>query len=274
MSKGLVIAGFLAGCLCGITDAAETPGKAELMADVESIQPGTPFMAGVLIRMPEDWHTYWLNSGDSGMPPEMDWKLPAGFAVGPILWPAPKMFDEPPVTSFGYDHEVLLAREIRPPSNLAVGRDYTFEVNATWLVCKEVCIPKTDKLQMTLHARSEPPVAASEWQPLFERAKAEIPAADPLWKFRALAGSDSLSLCVIPPPGAEAAGMAKAAFFPAQPDFVEYGSQLWTQTGVEHCLRMKRVSGDEALPARFEGVLVVPQKNGTKALAVNAALEK
>ena len=274
MSKGLAIAGFLLGCLCANSRAAETPGTAELVADVESIQPGTPFMAGVLIRMPEQWHTYWLNSGDSGMPPELKWQLPEGFTAGPILWPAPKMFDEPPVTSFGYDHEVLLLREIRPPAGLAVGRDYTLEVNASWLICKEVCIPKTGRLQMTLPARADPPVRSAEWKSIFDSAKRAIPIRDSQWKFRARSDKSGLSLCVIPPLGVEAGNLPKAEFFPAQPSLVEYGPQTWTRAGDEYCLRMKRISGNEPLPARLEGVLVVPQEKGTKALDVSAALER
>jgi hypothetical protein len=68
--------------------------------------------------------------------------------------------------------------------------------------------------------------------------------------------------------------LAKAEFFPAQPNLVEYGSQAWTESPREYCLRMKRISGDEPLPARLEGVLVVSQEKGTKALDVNTALEK
>ena len=273
MSRGLVIAGILVAGLCADSPAEDKYGTAELVADVGSIRPGMPFMAGVLIRMPEHWHTYWLNSGDSGMPPEMDWQLPEGFTAGPILWPAPKSFDEPPVRSFGYDHEVLLAREIRPPENITAGKDYVIGMNISWLVCREVCVPKTSRLRLTLPARAEPPVKSAKWESVFDSAKRTIPIQDSQWRFRATADKTALSLCVIPPPGVEAGNLAKAEFFPAQPNLVEYGPQAWTESQREYCLRMKRISGDEPLPVRLEGVLVVPQEKGTKALDVNTALE-
>jgi DsbC/DsbD-like thiol-disulfide interchange protein len=273
MSGRLVVAGILAAGLCGSGFAGDEQGKAELVADVESIQPGTPFMAGVLITLPEHWHTYWLNSGDSGMPPELKWQLPEGFTAGPVLWPPPKRFDEPPVVSFGYDNQVLLIRKIDPPADLAVDRDYTIEVDASWLVCKEVCIPKTAKLQLTLRVRAESP-AASKWRAAFASVREELPATDPAWTFRSLADKETILLCVIPPPGLEPGNLEKMEFFPAQPDLVEYGQQTWTKSKDEYCLSMKQISGGGSLPARLEGVLVVPKEKETKALAVNAALEK
>lgn len=265
----VILAGLGAGSF-----AQEPSGSAELIADVESIQPGTPFMAGVLIRLPEHWHTYWLNSGDSGMPPKMDWQLPEGFTAGPILWPAPKMFYEPPVMSFGYDQEVLLAREIRPPSTIKTDADYTLSVNVSWLVCREVCLPKTDRLRLTLAARTAPPVKSVRWASVFDRAKQSLPVQDSQWKFRASADREALTLCVIPPSDVERGHWARAEFFPAQQNLVEYGSQDWAEAAGSYCLRMKRISGNPPLPARLEGVLVVPSEKGPQAFEVNAVFEK
>jgi thiol:disulfide interchange protein DsbD len=269
MRKGLIIAAIVAAGLCGCKSADEGQGKAELVAEMESIQPGTPFMAGVLITLPKHWHTYWLNPGDSGMAPELKWQLPEGFTAGPILWPAPKRFEEPPSVSFGYDDKVLLLREIRPPADLAVGRDYTFEVNAAWLICKELCIAKTGWLQLTVHARADPPVKSAKGDSVFDSAKRAIPIQDPQWKFRATADKTAVLLYVIAPAG----DLSKAEFFPAQPNLVEYGQQAWAESQGEYCLRMNRISGDEPLPARLEGVLVVPHEEGTKALDVSVELE-
>jgi DsbC/DsbD-like thiol-disulfide interchange protein len=274
MCRGLVVAGILGAFLFGCRSADEGQGNAELVAEVESIQPGTPFMAGILFTLPEHWHTYWLNPGDSGMAPELKWQLPKGFTAGPILWPTPKRFDESSAASLGYEKEVLLLREIRPPADLVVGRDYTFEVTAAWLVCKDVCIPRTGRLPLALPALAEPPVASAKWQSLFTRAKHEVPVADSGWKFRALADNETVSLCVIPPADVAAGDLAKAEFFPAQPDLVEYGPQTWAKSKTEYCLSMKRISGGGPLPARLEGVFVVSKEKETKALDVNTALKE
>jgi thiol:disulfide interchange protein DsbD len=268
-----IFTAVLLTCLCMHSPAAEGQGEARLVADVESIQPGSPFQAGVLISMPENWHTYWLNPGDSGMAPEMKWRLPEGFTAGPALWPSPKSFDEPPIMSFGYEHEVLLFREIRPPAHLIANSNYTFGVNASWVVCKEVCVPKTAQLRLTLPSRAEPPARSAQWQPLFTRAKEELPVLNPAWRFRALADPKTISLYVTPPKDVGSRIVEKSVFFPAQPNFVEYGLPTWTRLGNEYGLRMKRVSSGEPLPARVQGVLVLPPGNKIKALEVNTSLQ-
>src|SRR5262245_43368453 len=52
--------------------------RAELVAEVTSIRPGEPFWVGLKQTIRPKWHTYWRNPGDSGMPTELKWQLPAG----------------------------------------------------------------------------------------------------------------------------------------------------------------------------------------------------
>jgi len=47
--------------------------------------------------MEQDWHTYWVNAGDSGMATSLKWAPPPGFTAGPILWPYPDRLPKPPV---------------------------------------------------------------------------------------------------------------------------------------------------------------------------------
>ena len=39
------------------------------------------------------WHGYWLNPGDAGLPMDVQWQLPEGFAVGPLRYPVPARLD-------------------------------------------------------------------------------------------------------------------------------------------------------------------------------------
>ena len=262
---------------CGVgfsLRAAQPPSQARLIAEVETVQVGVPFSLGVLISLPEGWHTYWLNPGDAGMPPTMEWRLPEGFTAGPMRWPAPRRFDEPPLTAFGYAREVLLFRDITPPGNLATGRTFRIEVNASWLVCDDICVPRTGQLELTLGARAEAPVMSAQWEPVFARARRELPAADPAWAFTASADDKALWLQVVPPPAIRPDVLTRAAFFPAARDLVQYGAGAWTRSGKAYRLRMERISGGGSLPARLEGVLTLPKKDNeaAKALAVDAAL--
>src|SRR2546426_1833304 len=70
------------------TQAAHT--QARLLLSAETARPGDTVLAGVHLHMDKGWHTYWRNSGGSGMPTTIDWQLPAGVAAGSIQWPVPE----------------------------------------------------------------------------------------------------------------------------------------------------------------------------------------
>src|SRR5438309_10314753 len=67
--------------------------RAELISDVAEVKAGEPFWVGLRQTIRPHWHTYWKNPGDSGLPTEITWTLPAGVAAAPIVWPAPTMID-------------------------------------------------------------------------------------------------------------------------------------------------------------------------------------
>ena len=83
----------------GVGDVQTKDGKqlvkASLVTDVCAIQSGQKFRIGVLYQIEPGWHIYWKDSGDSGIPTKIDWKLPVGFKVGELQWPLPIRDKEP-----------------------------------------------------------------------------------------------------------------------------------------------------------------------------------
>jgi thiol:disulfide interchange protein/DsbC/DsbD-like thiol-disulfide interchange protein len=124
--------------------------KAELLADANAVVPGKTFTVGLLLRMAPGWHTYWKFSGDAGLPTELKWKLPAGWKIGEIQWPIPlKTIDPGDIQTYGYENEVLLIQEIRPPSKID-NPLVKLSADASWLVCEKICIPGSTTLQLEL----------------------------------------------------------------------------------------------------------------------------
>src|SRR5690606_29150088 len=76
----------------GASAVVTTPRvRAELVAHApQGVAPGEPLWLGLLITHQPGWHTYWKNPGDSGLPTEMAWQLPAGLDAGEIAWPVPE----------------------------------------------------------------------------------------------------------------------------------------------------------------------------------------
>jgi DsbC/DsbD-like thiol-disulfide interchange protein len=275
MAQRLVLlTAFVAAWACGGAFASPRHSEARLIADVDSIQPGKGFTLGLLIRLPERWHTYWLNPGDDGMAPSMKWLLPEGFTAGPVQWPVPRRFGTPPLVSFGYEREVLLFREVLAPANLPTNRECTVKVSASWLTCDDICVPQTAALELSLPSRAVPPLPSATWRPVFAIARKALPAVDPAWSFRAVGGRLSVTLCVELPSAVPSRRMAQGLFFPATPELVVYGLQAWTRSKNAYCLNMDRFQPGAPLPDRLQGVLAVPGEGNEieKAFAVDVPI--
>ena len=78
-------------------------GTVELIAENQSIAPGSRIDLGLHFNLEKGWHIYWQNPGDSGQPPRAEWKLPAGLTVGAMEWPAPQRLGTPTIVDFGYN---------------------------------------------------------------------------------------------------------------------------------------------------------------------------
>ena len=147
------------------TKAFTQPGIAEmrLVTDVDAIQAGKPFHIGLVIRHLPGYHTYWKNPGIVGVPTSFLWDLPPGFVAGEIQWPAPRTTQMAAYTAWGYEGDVCLVVEIRPPAKLpktdAEGNLW-LKARAIWMCCAVQCNPGWEDFQIPLVvARSDQKVA-------------------------------------------------------------------------------------------------------------------
>ncbi|QIL83227.1 protein-disulfide reductase [Diaphorobacter sp. HDW4A] len=120
--------------------------QAELIAQApDGIGPGKPLWLGLQITHQPEWHTYWKNPGDSGLPTQIEWKLPEGIDAGEIAWPVPHKIPLGTLANYGYEGTVLLPVPMTVASTFNPGplaKEATFQVSATWLVCRKECIPE------------------------------------------------------------------------------------------------------------------------------------
>ena len=121
-------------------------------------------MLSVMIRqdIAPEWHTYWVNPGDSGMAPNIRWTMPGGFTVeGDLLWPIPHRIAYAGLVNFGYEGTVTMVQDIAAPDVLPDGPLH-FTANIEILVCKDICIPEFKTLSFTLNDPDHPPHDHSE----------------------------------------------------------------------------------------------------------------
>ncbi len=235
------------------TPSAESKhARVTLAPEVTSIRPGQPFWVGLRLELDENWHTYWKNPGDSGLPTTIRWTLPEGFVASAIHWPLPHRFLIDPLMSYAYADEVWLLTEIRPPSQLAQA-EVAIAARVDWLECEDVCLPGQARLDFTLPVRAVAP-ERSEHAAVIERFRARLPAT-PTFSARAAAAASSVTLTV-----AGAARPREAYFFPARAGVIEHAlPQELGRTAMEFSLSLPRaVNG--ALPEVLEGVLEIDGK--------------
>ncbi len=137
---------------------------------------GAPLTVGVRFQLEEHWHVYWQNPGDSGEAPRLRWTLPEGWQAGPIAWPTPQRIPTGPLVNYGYEGEALLPVELTPPAGAS--GTARIALKATWLVCREDCIPGKHVFEFDLPVRpagSEAAPLDPHWGPRFADARQRPP---------------------------------------------------------------------------------------------------
>ncbi|MDH1904148.1 thioredoxin family protein [Comamonas aquatica] len=161
----------------GPSDTVVTPRvRAQLVALApEGIAPGRPLALGLRIEHQPDWHTYWKNAGDSGLPTQLTWQLPAGLQAGEIAWPVPQQIRVGDMLNYGYEGTVLLPVPLQVAPDFAPGSDGGVDIrlHASWLVCRVECIPEEGNFLLRLPASAPQTL----WSAAFEAAHAQAPLA-------------------------------------------------------------------------------------------------
>ena len=149
LSRQLRALAFIAACALPLLGLAQGSARnvvstehvrAELMAYApDGVTPGAKVWLGLQLAHQPEWHTYWKNSGDSGLPTTLQWTLPAGVVAGDIAWPLPQKISIGRLANYGYEGTVLLpvpltiTPEFKPS---LLGSELQVKLKAQWLVCK------------------------------------------------------------------------------------------------------------------------------------------
>ena len=149
--------------------------EVELVAPTRELRAGQWEWIGLRIRHDPHWHTYWRNPGDSGLPTRLTIDAPAGIEVDALQWPRPERFLIAPLASYGYEGNIVLPLRVRVPQSLA-GQSIALSGAASWLMCRDVCIPgdATLKLSVPILSGDSSPSRSAHAE-AFERALALLP---------------------------------------------------------------------------------------------------
>ncbi|MDP2374066.1 protein-disulfide reductase DsbD [Reyranella sp.] len=232
--------------------------RAELVSDVATVKPGEPFWVGLRQTIRPKWHTYWKNPGESGLPTEIAWTLPAGAKADPIVWPTPSLFDIGGVTNYGFKDEAMLLVRITPPADLA--GPLKLAATANWLVCEDICIPEDGKFELTLPSGTAATPAPPAVRALFEQARRNVPLESP-WPARygvSKAGDPTL---IVEAMGLKADTIRDVYFFPAEwGPVATMARQTASITADGIRIPLRKGDATAAMPAVLAGTLVLTEK--------------
>lgn len=145
--------------------------RAELLAHApEGATPGKPVWVGLQLTHKPEWHTYWKNSGDSGLPTQLEWALPAGVMAGDIAWPAPKKIPIGNLANYGYENTVLLPVPLTISPDFKPGllaSEIDVKLKASWLVCRKECIPEEGEFALKLPVKSTTALSSAAFEAAF-----------------------------------------------------------------------------------------------------------
>ncbi len=122
--------------------------KVRLDVSNHKIEPGSQLLLVFTFIISKDWHIYWQNPGDSGLPTKIEIENSNNFEIDDIFWPAPVVFKWDEFTNYGYKDSVKLILPISIPKNTPEGR-YELNSKVSWLVCKEECLPGNQNFKIS-----------------------------------------------------------------------------------------------------------------------------
>lgn len=259
------LCGFLA-LLATIASAhAQTPpspiAKTELVIDAASIPEGGVVWAGVRFTLPDGWHIYWQNPGDSGIPTSYSWQLPSGLTAGDIAWPTPERIETSGLVNYGYSREVLLPVPLTAEKAITGG---TLTVTAKWLVCHDICIPESATLSAALPTVT--PGAAKQLEATLLRAPESFSS-----DVRYAATAENVTITVTDPRAIR--GTTDAYFFPLEDGIINNATpQSFTVDPATQRLTLRFTRGSADLPKAWHGVLSLKQDDIQKSYQLSAAL--
>jgi DsbC/DsbD-like thiol-disulfide interchange protein/cytochrome c biogenesis protein CcdA len=217
--------------------------------------PGGEVELAIDMRPAPGWHGYWQNPGDAGLPMDVKWQLPVGFAAGPLRYPVPTRLIVADIMNYVYERDYAVLVRLKVPAD-AHGT-IPIRADAHWLACTDkICVPEQGQLSLDLPVGSGTPNRAQfdEWRQALPRPLATVGHFE--------AAGDKLHVA-IPLPGSVSVG--EPYVFPAADGIINYeAKQGFRRSGdwLVADLPMKKA------PANFAGVLAYGDGRGLDFKAV------
>jgi DsbC/DsbD-like thiol-disulfide interchange protein len=204
------------------------PAALRLLSPWSVAPRGAELALGLEVALDPGWHIYWLNSGDAGYPPRLDFRATAGLSGMELQFPVPHRYELPgELVAFGYGERLVYPLTARGGFHAVA--DLAIAGTVDYVVCASECIPFTS--QLTLAQRfGDVSAADPATQPLLATWRSRVPAPAPsgiatarAFDLRHAGGTLELAFTGLPAPPVD--------LFFAPHELVELGKPLHRRSG-------------------------------------------
>ena len=141
--------------------ASSPHAEGTILLERSAATPGDTFLGALRLRMAEGWHVYWINPGDSGLPPTATWSSSPEVTAGEFRFPTPHAIPLATLMNYGYEDEVILPFEVKIAPEAAIGSQLTLGAKFEYLICADICIPEDVTLSTSLPVAATPSADAA-----------------------------------------------------------------------------------------------------------------
>jgi DsbC/DsbD-like thiol-disulfide interchange protein len=237
---------------------------AELMTGAPAVAQGGSTDIALILHLEPGWHVYWINAGDSGEAPNVEWVLPEGITIGKMQFPVPTRLPLGPLLDYGYEGTAVFPFDLHAANSVQVGETH-LAAHVRWQVCRAVCVPGRAFLGVDLPLSAGQ--HASAVTGLIAAAMRAEPRSLPSGVSVGVSGTrDHLKLKI--ETGERETG---AEFYPLDEDAIRNAAEqkvVPTAKGVQ--LTMERADISDTLPTRLRGVVKL---SGGRAYSIDSPVQ-
>jgi thiol:disulfide interchange protein len=252
---------FLIAALFGTSNLVAQPvdgghARVELITERALAVPGETVWFGLSFEIDPNWHIYWVNPGDAGIPPEITWQSQGGLSedsIGAFQWPLPEVLPVVPgqIMDYGYSDQIVLPFPVTLPDQIE--GPILFEGVADYLICENICIPESVDIRLMLSI-GEAQLPDTYGAELIQDSLAKVPPA--------LMGNASLTqkndTWVLSVTGDQLSGeRGDVRFFPYGHEITHAADQPVTFGSSGLQLTLTPATAGDPVPASLSGVVMV-----------------
>jgi thiol:disulfide interchange protein len=252
-------------CLSIGWSGAASAGHITASLDAETLnpKPGSRITIALAMRPEKDWHGYWENPGDAGIPTNVKWALPAGAKVGPLRYPVPQRLVVQGLMNYVFEQPYAHLATLDIPAGIKPGTPIHIAGEANWLACSpSICVPEHGPVAIDLVTGDGAVTPGARARFDGWRAKLPLPLGQPA-RFEHKGGQLRLA---IPLPAGRS--ISSPYFYPTTDGVIDYAApQAVSRAGDMVVIEVR--AGASAAPAKsVSGVLAIGSDRG---LALTAA---